>query len=187
MKNTQRLVWACAAVALAGCNNGQPRIYRVALGALGAVAPQCYKSGNLPQLTTDNRGFVTQFEATIWDGAEKQYLDIGSQTFSLGDSPKIVVQDVMESSADKVFTGTRTRIQNVGNSIEQRSTNVVVKWNDYGFAPNGTMELKSEFGCNGGGCPAVNPAPDAVSCTATLTFAARRVEAQQVTAYPNNP
>jgi hypothetical protein len=178
-----------AMIALVGCNNGQPRIYRVALGQLSGIGPACFKGGNLPQSNSDNKGFVDQLDMVIWDGTDKQYLDIGTQSFSLGDSPTIKINDEIESNADKVFNGQHNVVRNVAtNYSEQRLTSITVSFNDYSTSPSGTVDLKADYACSGSSCPTMNnPAPDSVSCAGRLTFAGRRIDAQQITAYGNNP
>lgn len=190
------LLGALSLLGLVGCNGGQPRIYRVAIDKtpIRTIAdPSCFRGNILPsgrgQLSEVN--FREEDEWVIWDGVEgKQYLDLGTQSYKLGDSPEIRVADLIEGS-DKVFSAQRNEVKPFPGveATESRQTQIVVTWNDYSFAPTGTIQLTAQYACVAGReqCPNPNPTPDSVSCRSQLNFTARRIEASHITAYNNNP
>ncbi len=181
---------------LAGCNSGQPRIYRVAVDRSPintSLPPSCYR------VAQPNGGIVSpvdvnyrqQEQWVVWEGVEKvEYLDMGSTSFKLGDSPKIDVTSLIEGK-EKVFAASHAELKAVADQYtEQRRMTVTVKFDDYSFAPKGTVALKSEYACSGpaGRCPTGEALPaDGANCEGLLSFVARRVDAQQVTFYENNP
>jgi len=205
------LCGALALLTLTGCNTGQPRLWRVALDLtpLRTIAnPSCFKGNILPssrgQLSETN--FRAESEFVVWDGADqKQYLDIGSWDFQLGESPHICVSDLIEApdQTSKVFTAQRNLVLPFGYSVdcqgiggfqaldatESRQTQIVVTWSDYGVAPTGTVNLTAQYACVGGRdpCPNPNPTADSVSCNSQLNFVGRRIDFDQITVYGNNP
>ncbi|MFT3709291.1 MAG: hypothetical protein QM817_16750 [Archangium sp.] len=187
---------ALSLLALVGCNNGQPRIYRVAIDATPVrtiAVPSCFRNNNLPA----GRGNITEQsyrledEWVIWAGVDQtEYLDLGTQAFNLGDAPTINVTDLIEGT-DKNFAALRNVQKPIGTDYtEARQTQIAVKFNDYSFAPTGTINLNAQYACIRGmiDCPTGNQSPaDAASCTSQINFVSRRIEAQQLTAYLNNP
>ena len=187
---------ALALLSLVGCNSGQPRLFRMAIDEtpIHTIAnPSCFRGNILPsgrgQLTEVN--YRKEDEWVIWDGVEKQYLDMGNQKWELGDAPKIVVTDLIEGLGDKIFSAQRTEVTPFPGILatESRQTQVVVTWNDYSTAPSGTIALNSQYACVAGQeqCPNPNPTPDSVSCQAQLNFFGRRIDVSQTTQYNNNP
>jgi len=191
---------ALALSAFAGCGQGQPRIYRVAVDAtpMRTIAvPSCFRGNKLP----DGRGNIneqnyrSEDEWVIWNGVvnEKnqqiEYLDLGTQSFELGNAPIIKVSDLIQG-VEKTFAALRTEQRPVSNLYtEARQTQVSVTFDDYSASPVGKLALNSVYACSGNGCPtdAALSAPDAASCAVSLDFVARRIEAQQMTVYNNNP
>jgi hypothetical protein len=183
-------------LALMGCNNGQPRIYRVAvdLTPVKTIAvSSCYRNNNLPtsRVSTSEQNYRSEDEWVIWNGVDQtEYLDLGTQSFDLGDAPTIRVTDVIEGT-DKTFAALRTEQKPVSDLYtEARQTQISVKFNDYSFAPTGTIALNAQYACLKGraDCPIGDASPqDAASCSSQINFVARRIDAQQLTAYSNNP
>ncbi len=186
-----------ALVALSGCNMGQPRLWRVAIDMtpIRTIAnPSCFRGNILPsgrgQLSEVN--YRESSEWVIWDGVEgKQYLDIGTKNYKLGDSPEITVSDLIEgTSTDRVFSAQRNEVKPYPGGLratESRQTQIVVTWSDYGTSPTGTVALTAQYACVNAGdnCPNPNPTPDSVSCNSQLNFVARRVEFANQTIYGN--
>lgn len=191
---------AVSLLALVGCNNGTPRIYRVAVDKtpIRTIAvPSCFRNNNLPA----GRGNITEQnyrdedEWIIWQGnlnernEQIEYLDLGTQTFDLGDAPTIRVSDLIEGT-DKTFSALRNEQKPIGSDYtEARQTQISVKFNDYSFVPTGTIALSAQYACIRGmiECPTGNASPaDAASCSSNLNFVARRIEAQHITNYTNN-
>lgn len=187
---------AISLLSLVGCNQGQPRIYRVAVDATPVrtiAVPSCFRNNNLPagrgNITEQN--YRSEDEWVIWNGVDQtEYLDLGTQSFNLGDSPTIRVADLIEGT-EKTFSALRNEQKPIADSYtEARQTQISVKFNDYSFAPTGTIALNSQYACINGRdpCPTGNASPqDAASCSSSLNFVARRIDAQQITAYNNNP
>lgn len=83
---------ALSLVALVGCNNGQPRIYRVAVDETPVktiAVPSCFRNNNLPagrgNITEQN--YRSEDEWVIWQGVDAtEYLDLGTQMWRLGAS-----------------------------------------------------------------------------------------------------
>lgn len=194
---------ALSLFALVGCNNGQPRIYRVAVDMTPVrtiAVPSCFRNNNLPagRGNTTEQNYRQEDEWVIWQGVlndrneQVEYLDLGKQTFKLGDAPTIDVTDLIEGGGpERSFAALRNEQRPVDVAYtEARQTQIAVKFNDYSFAPTGSMALTSQYACIRGQaeCPQGNNSPqDAASCSATLNFVARRIDAQQITAYNNNP
>jgi hypothetical protein len=181
-----------ALAALSGCNNGQPRIYRVAVDTtpLRTIAdPSCYKNSQLPsgdQITEVN--YRQEHQWVIWDSGDgKQYIDIGQVSFKLGDSPKIDVTDMIETSQSGTFQGSRNETNtapgNAGSMVnETRQTSITVTFNDEGAAPAGNVQLRAQYACVGN-CFQPNPTPDSVSCATQLSFEAHRIDTSRIEAY----
>lgn len=187
---------ALSLLALVGCNTGQPRIYRVAVDQTPVrtiAVPSCFRNNNLPagrgNITEQN--YRVEDEWVIWNGVEQtEYLDLGTQVFNLGDSPTIRVSDLIEGT-DKTFSALRNEQKPISDFYtEARQTQISVKFNDYSFAPTGTIALNSQYACIKGrnDCPVGDLSPaDAASCSSQINFVARRIDAQQGTSYNNNP
>ncbi len=183
-----------ALAAFSGCNNGQPRIYKVALDKtpLRTIAdPSCYKNSQLPsgdQVTEVNYRVDAQW--VIWDtGDGKQYLDIGTAQFKLGDAPTISVSDMIETSQAGTFQGSRNETNTAAGAgippstvNETRQTSITVTFNDEGAAPSGNLQLRAQYACVGN-CLQPNPSPDSVSCATQLSFEARRIDTSRIEAY----
>ena len=187
---------ALSLLSLAGCLQGQPRLYRVAVDATPVrtiAVPSCFRNNNLPagrgNITEQN--YRSEDEWVIWNGTDQtEYLDLGRQTFNLGDSPTISVTDLIEGT-DKTFSALRNVQKPIADQYtEARQTQVSVKFNDYSAVPTGTISLNSQYACIKGraDCPVGDQSPlDAASCTSSLNFTARRIDVQQLTVYNNNP
>lgn len=187
---------ALALVSFAGCLQGQPRLYRVAVDATPVrtiAVPSCFRNNNLPA----GRGNITEQnyrqedEWVIWNGVDQvEYLDLGTQTFNLGDSPTIRVSDLIEGT-EKTFSALRNEQKPIADQYtEARQTQISVKFNDYSAVPTGTIALNAQYACIKGraDCPVGDASPqDAASCSSSLNFVARRIDVQQITAYNNNP
>lgn len=189
-------IGALSLLGLMGCSQGQPRIYRVSVDMTPVrtiAVPNCFRNNNLPagRGNLTEQGYRAEDEWVIWTGVEQtEYLDLGTQTFNLGDAPTIRVADLIEGK-DKVFSAVRNEQKPIGDQFtEVRQTQISVSFNDYSAAPTGTMSLNSQYACIRGriDCPLGEAsAADAATCTSSLSFVARRIDAQQMTFYNNNP
>jgi hypothetical protein len=216
--NSVKLLGALAATLLVtGCNTGQPRIWRVAYDTSRidfVDNSSCYIGNRVPQARTAQTNYRRDANWVIWDGVSdpasgqlKQYLDIGSPAtfgmpgFKLGDSPRVIVEDVIEGDAAlRTFTAER-QVASFGprernrNAIETRVGRVTVQWDNYNPAAIGTITIRSEYRCvdngqmmedqcprGGGGDPVGN---EAANCEVQVGFVARRIEANQNTNYSN--
>lgn len=187
---------ALSLLSLAGCLQGQPRLYRVAVDATPVrtiAVPSCFRNNNLPagrgNITEQN--YRSEDEWVIWNGTDQtEYLDLGTQIFNLGDAPTIRVSDLIEGT-DKTFSALRNEQKPIADQYtEARQTQISVKFNDYSAVPVGTIALNAQYACIKGraDCPVGDASPqDAASCSSSLNFVARRIDVQQMTAYNNNP
>lgn len=187
---------ALSLLSLVGCLQGQPRIYRVAIDETPVrtiAVPSCFRNNNLPagrgNITEQN--YRSEDEWVVWNGVDQtEYLDLGTKSWNLGDSPTIRVSDLIEGT-DKTFSALRNEQKPIADQYtEARQTQVSVKFTDYSAVPVGTISLNSQYACIKGrnDCPVGDLSPqDAASCTSSLNFTARRIDAQQLTAYNNNP
>ena len=187
---------ALSLLSLVGCLQGQPRIYRVAVDKTPVrtiAVPSCFRNNNLPagrgNITEQN--YRSEEEWVIWNGADQtEYLDIGTQTYNLGDAPTIRISDVIEGS-EKTFSALRNEQKPIADQYtEARQTQISVKFNDYSAVPVGTIALNAQYACIKGrsDCPVGDASPqDAASCSSSLNFVARKIDVQQLTAYTNNP
>jgi hypothetical protein len=187
---------ALALLMLVGCNSGQPRLFRIAIDEtpIRTIAnPACFRGNTLPsgRGTLIETNFRKENQWVIWDGVDKQYLDMGQQTWKLGDAPTIEVSDLIEGGAERTFSAQLLAVTPFPglDATESRQTQVVVSWNDYSAAPSGTIGLSAAYACVAGRdqCPNPNPTPDSVSCSAVLTFFGRRIDVTQTMNYDNNP
>ncbi len=184
------LLAVVAVAALTGCNNGQPRIYRVALDRTPEKTiadPSCYKNGQLPSgAQVSEVNYREEHQWVIWDSGDgKQYLDLGSLTFQLGNAPKINVSEMIETTQNGTFQGSRNETNpfpGIQNTTETRQTSITVVWNDEGAGPTGNVQLKAQYACVGN-CPNPNPMPDSVSCATQLNFWARRIDTSRIEGY----
>jgi hypothetical protein len=140
--------------------------------------PQCFH-GNQPDGTQRSQEQNYRKEATwvLWDAAgARQYLDMGTNAFTLADSPTIAVNELIEGSQN-VFSATR-QVQTRGDIVELEVTNVVTALSDLSATPTGSIQLSSTYSCESGrgSCPSE---PAKRSCSISLSFWARRLDAQQ--------
>src|SRR5258708_6665633 len=140
-----RLLSFSAAVTLAACNAGQPRIYRVALDDSSTKSIQqteCWKGGKVPTTSSSDTNLLIEEQWVVWDGADpdgspKQFLDLGPQSYKLGDSPQIDFDDTIGSTTPGSFLGAHVRsdtisIPGAGSYIEVRETSITTSFSDLG-------------------------------------------------------
>ncbi|MDX2013908.1 MAG: hypothetical protein SFW67_27170 [Myxococcaceae bacterium] len=210
--NSVKLLGAVTATLLVtGCNTGQPRIWRVAYDTSRVDFvdnSSCYIGNRVPQARTAQSNYRRDANWVIWDGVAdqggqlKQYLDIGTPKFKLGDSPEVVVEDVIEGDAAlRSFTAER-QVARFGpmergrNAIETLVGRITVLWDNYNPAATGLITINSEYKCvdngqmqsdqcprGGGGDPVGR---EAANCSVQVSFVARRIDVTQATNYSNN-
>jgi hypothetical protein len=190
MRTTPLILGAIALLTAACGPANQPKLYRIALDRTPETTinePSCFVDGMAPNngAGTNELNYRQDNQWLIWDGVEgKQYLDMGTLHFKLGNAPNIDIFDMIEGG-DKTFAAQRTVTTPRGFYSETRQTLVTVAFSDLGMSPTGTVVLKAVYSCNPGSqlCPVPNPAPDRVTCTATLNFVARQIVASQTENY----
>lgn len=220
--NSVKVLGAVAAVlVVSGCNTGQPRIWRVAYDTSRFVFvdnAQCYVSKRVPQARTAQSNYRRDANWVIWDGVSdangrpKQYLDIGTPTFKLGDAPRVTVEDAIEGDAEQRSFVAERQVASLGpaacnasnfescgqtvrNAIETRIGQVTVSWDAYNPASTGVIRINSTYRCVDNGamlqdqCPQIirmeQPATDAAECQVEVPFVARRIDVNQNTNYSN--
>ena len=121
----------------------------------------------------------------IWDGVEnKQYIDIGNFSVSLGDTDPVNVGNMIEGS-DKVFSGQLVEQQlpvTGSNYTYTKTASVIVTFDDMGIAPKGSIDLSSNFACTDCG-PGTGHPNGPITCAVKLTFVGRRVDVSNMAAY----
>ncbi|MFL5321347.1 MAG: hypothetical protein ACJ790_16930 [Myxococcaceae bacterium] len=191
MKALKIAAFAAVVAGLVGCGNSQARLYQLAIdaSALGNLPPSCYANNTVPTNKTELTNYKGEDQWAIWDGPDgKQYLDMGTTSFTLGNADPVVVTGVIESTDPKVFSGTRTdrtlpnpSAANPNFSDTQVGT-VTVTFDDLGNTTKGTIQLKSEYTCtscqNNGG---------KVNCSAQLAFTGRRIDYSNLNPVNANP
>lgn len=187
MRSVKVVIAAVAGLVLLACNTGQPRIYKVAIDAspLGNLPATCYVNNELPnnQTRTTYTNLRLEQEWVIWDGVEnKQYLDMGSVQFGLGDAAPVVVAELIEGT-ENVFSGSRTDTQlpdpNANNHSSVRTRTVTVAFDDQGTTPTGTITVLSNYTCTN--CfPNETEADGNKSCTTQMKFVGHRVDTQRI-------
>lgn len=187
MRSMMLLATAAAAVALFGCNSGQPRIYHVAVDPtpLLSLPASCFANNSTEMNTsrTTISNWRSEYEWVIWDGADgKQYLDLGGSThFDLGDAQPVDVIGLIEGQ-DGTFVGSETRVHldtNNSGYTNTRTKSLTVTFEDQGAAPKGTLDLVSNYTCTN--CAdGETEMPGNKNCSTRLTFSGRRVDTQRI-------
>jgi hypothetical protein len=168
MRSTWWAVGAVAVGSLLGCGQ-QPRYYRVAIDEtpLHNLPASCYESGTAPTDQTTNVVDVEQW--ILWDGVEgRKYLQVGNIDYALGDADDVDINgDALVSTGEggeTTFTARRTRTN------PDRVYEATYTLDQEGETLEGTIALSST--CTGTACAVA-------SCTATLSFVGRRIDADQ--------
>lgn len=194
------MIGALAVVALAACNAGQPRIYRVALDLGPTKSVQeatCFKNQMVPSSQISETNLFVEEQWVIWDGATadgapKQFLDFGHQTFKLGDAPEADFDDLIAGNPSNpgVFTGQRVRsnlvsIPGTGSFVQVRQTIITASFADLGAAPVGTLKIDAKYACQSQGaqCPMEDLVADPRSCAVAVNFSARRIDVSRIAGY----
>jgi hypothetical protein len=182
-----------ALLALAACNNGQPRIYKIALDKTPetpVLDATCYFNNPMPAANVETTNLRTEEQWVIWDaaatdGSPLEYLDSGDQKAKLGDSPSFEFDSAIETSQPGTFVATtRSELANGTFYTQVRNSTMTVKFSDEGASPTGTMDLHSEYACTPmSNCPVAGPGDDFQTCSVTLNFTARRIDASRVDSY----
>jgi hypothetical protein len=117
----------------------------------------------------------------VWDGFDnKQYLDIGTFSIQMGDSAEVRVGSMIEG-VDRAFSGT-VQIQTSQTNPAKTTTRnlvMVVKFEDFGAAPKGSVEAQSQYSCTN-----CTNNDNQVVCASTITFVGRRIDASPQTDHP---
>jgi hypothetical protein len=195
MHPIKTLVPAFAALAvLAACNNGQPRLYKVAvdMSPLNPVTDSsCYFNNAAPNVAVTTTDLRTEQQWVVWDASDSdgkplQYLDPGEQRAKMGNSPSIDFHDTIETTTPGSFTGTIRSTQAFGQLYtETRQGTLTVTFSDQGASPTGSITFRSEYDCSAmsSTCPMDNPSSDFHSCSVSLNFTSRRIDASRIDGY----
>lgn len=174
---------AVAASLLSGCGGVQALIFRIAMDKAKlsvAAQPTCYATNQLPMSngTATSQNLKDEGQWVLWDAEGKQYLDVGNQTFSLGDAPDVVITQLIEGAGDKVFQATKTTQSTQGAISTTTQANYKVTFETLGATVKGKINISSAFRCSGPNCN-----PSQLDCAAETDFVGRRIDAQQLQAY----
>lgn len=183
------LKFAAAVVAVAGlvgCGGG-PRTYRVAVNqsSLDTLPASCYLQGAAPTDPVTSTNGDTRFEWALWDGTDKQYLDVGSIAVALGNAYPVgtngqanqnglSLSGVIEGGPT-VFTQEKKKVLTSANESDTRTMTITFEAAP-GPTGKGTLYVKSTYTC-AGTCNA------RTNCEATLPFIARRIDGDNTTIY----
>lgn len=195
----KRLLLALA-VTLAACNAGQPRTYRVAIDTapLNVTDATCFKNGSVPSYPETTSNLFAEQQWVVWDGVlgdgtQVQYLDFGSQSYKLGNSPAVAFDELVRSFSQTnpgVFQGQRQVSKvtpNNGGTYVQTATGVItVNFSDLGTSPSGSIVVESRYQCTPvapGVCPLELDVTDPKSCKIAIPFSARRIETSRIATY----
>jgi hypothetical protein len=186
--HSNRLFLALAALALAACNGGQPRIYKMAIdmSPMLALDQSCYTDNMVPSGTVETTNLRIAEQWVIWDGvgpdnAPQQYLDCGEQKGTLGNAGAYDFNSIIETTQPGTFVGTVRASQPSSTFTSVSSQTLQVAFADEGAAPTGSMTWHTEYGCTNGGCP--DSSTPGQSCSVTFQFTARRIDASRVDGY----
>jgi hypothetical protein len=191
-----RFSCACLSVmALVGCNGGQPRLYRIAVDETPVqrenLAQTCFRTpppgGITIRSTYQNVKFDSEW--AVWDGAEsKQFLDTAGRGWLLGDAPAVTLDgDLIESTDPLTFLGAKTITKTSANPnyTSTRTFNIKAAFAELGASARGNLEVSTTYSCSGA-CPD-SRIENTVSCAVTLPFSGRRIDAQRMSGYSENP
>lgn len=177
MRSLMSAVAVLAAGTLMACNGGQPRVYKIAIDTspLKNLPATCYSAGNAPSNTPTESGLVETQDWELFDGAQKQYLSLGTRTIGMGEAPSVQIGpgstfDTIEGGP-KTFTGEYKTVSNPGggtNEVTQDKVVTVTFDDTPGNTASGTIDVKSTVTCT--------QTPCSPSCEVTMTFNGRKIE-----------
>lgn len=172
------LLSAAALLALAGCGDPQPQVYRVAINdaALNDVPATCYNNNTVPgDRTTDNR-HVEQLW-TLWHGADAKsnYLELPAQNWFLG-NVRLTIAPSTVVGGPRIWTTTETEVSTAQSNTREELIRITFD-QDPGVAGPGVLLLKVSN---------TNPT-NFRSCEASLPFFARRIPYSESTTIVGRP
>jgi hypothetical protein len=184
-----RSLLALAALPLAaGCGPSQARVYRLAVdpSVLLNLPTTCYRNNATQYDKTTWTNYKLQYDVAIWDGVDgKSYLDMGQQTFNLGNAVPVKVIAPIEGAAN-VYTATvkSETIAAPNDPFTDIATQTItVAFTEVGAAARGTITLRSEYSCTN--CS--NNNAQVAKCEAALNFTGRRIDYGNISTVDQNP
>ncbi len=183
MRAVKIAVVFAALVGAVGCNTGQPRTYRIAIDAspLGSLPPSCYRNNTVSTLRTIGTNLRAETQWVVWDGVEnKQYLDIGNFSVTMGDAERVDVGDMIEGQ-DRVFSGqlVEQKLPDPNSQYTYTKTlSLTISFEDMSATAKGTIDANSQYTCTS----CVNN-DNKVNCAVKLNFVGRRVDTQYIQPY----
>lgn len=178
------LLLAALVPALSGCGGAiQTIIFRIALdrAKLNAAAqPTCYATNQLPMMTgtASSTNLKDEMQWVLWDADGKQFLDVGTQRYGMGDAPDVEINQLIEGAGDKVFSASQQAQATQGQISTTVQTNYKVTFENLGATVKGKINISSAFRCSGPNCN-----PSQLDCAAETDFVGRRIDANQIQAY----
>jgi hypothetical protein len=182
MRLIKLVVAAAMVVGSCGCNSGQPRIYKIAINRtpLASLPTSCYRNNTPDNVQYTGENLREDAQWVIWDGTDKQYLDIGKFSVRLGDADPIDVGSMIEGS-DKVFDGTlvENELPTGGSSYSHTKTlSAKFTFEEMGAVARGSIDLSSTYSCTN-----CNNNDDKLNCAAKLTFIGRKIDETNMAGY----
>ena len=189
MKTLRSFRLALAALPLlAGCGPSQARVYRLAVdpAVLMNLPTTCYRNNATQYDKTTWTNYKLQYDVAIWDGVDgKSYLDMGDQTFRLGQALPITVAAPIEGSANVYTASVKKETLAAPNDpfTDIATQTVTVAFTELGGTARGTITLRSEYACTN--CS--NNNNQVAKCEAALSFSGRRIDYGNISTVDQNP
>jgi hypothetical protein len=148
--------------------------YRVAvdISALANLPPSCFLNNTVPTIKTITTNLRAEQSWNVWTAADnKQYLDVGNFSVTLGHADPVVIGGLVEGSAN-VFSAqiVQQKLPDPGSTYTYtKTTSAIFTLDSVGETPKGTIDLSSQYTCT-----SCTNNDNKVNCAAKLTFNARR-------------
>ena len=172
---------------VAGCGPSQARVYRLAVdpSVLLNLPTTCYRNNATQYDKSTWTNYKLQYDIAIWDGVDgKSYLDMGQQSFNLGDARRIQVVAPIEGAANVYTASVKDETLAPSNSATEISTQTItVAFTELGATARGTITLRSEYSCTN--CS--NNNGQVAKCEAALAFTGRKIDYGNISTVDQNP
>jgi len=173
---------------VAGCGGSQARIYRIALdpAPLNNLPTTCYRNNATQYDKTTWSNYKVQFDVSVLDSVDgKSILDMGKQTFYLGQATPVVVEAPIEGSGNIYTASVKEETLAAPNDpfTDIKTTVVTVSFTELGAVARGTLALRSEYSCTN--CS--NNNNQVAKCEVSLPFTGRQLAYTNQSAVDQTP
>ncbi|MBM4378280.1 MAG: hypothetical protein FJ086_03115 [Deltaproteobacteria bacterium] len=161
---------------IAGCGGSQARVYRIALdpSPLNNLPTTCYRNNATQYEKTTLSNYKVQFDISVLDSVDgKSILDMGKQTFYLGQAAPVVLEGPIEGSANIYTASVKKETLAAPNDpfTDVQTTVVTVSFTELGAVARGTLALRSEYSCTN----CTNNNNKVAKCEVSLPFTGRQL------------